>query len=371
MINNDLLKKIKIFFKDTNELLLRSFIPKFLSKKNINTFLLCMSLMIFNPSASFGQSKTGTTIGQFLKIEPSSRGVGIGNAGVSQAGEASLAYYNPASLGWLKGTDIQFTYNKWLADIDYNYTIAAVNFEGLGTVSLVLTSLNSGEIDVRTVEKPMGTGEKYSVTNFLLGIGYGIMLTDRVSVGLQLNYINESIWHSDLNAFGMNFGVQYQLMEGDFTIGASVSNFGTNASFSGRDLYINYDFDPDKYGDNDRLPAGLRVESYSLPTVFRAGVTYVYKFDDSYNILFSADAVHPNDNNESINMGTEINLINLLSVRAGYRNFLLADREGGLVVGGGIKSELYNSLNVRFDYAWADYGRLDGAHRLTISVGYK
>ncbi|MFA3783948.1 PorV/PorQ family protein [Melioribacteraceae bacterium 4301-Me] len=318
----------------------------------------------------YPQSKTGTTIGQFLKIEPSARAVGLGNAGVSLSGEASLLFYNPASLGRLQGVDVQFTYNKWLADIQYNYAVAAMNISSIGTFSLVITSLNSGEIDVRTVEKPLGTGERYTVNDFSLGLAYGLMLTDRVSVGLQVNYINESIWHSSLNAFGMNFGVQYQLMDGDFTIGASVSNFGTRASFNGRDLYINYDFDPKKYGDNDRLPAELRTDEYSLPTIFRAGISYLVKFSDSYKLLVSADAVHPNDNNESINIGGELNLIDMITLRAGYRNLFMPDLEGGLVLGAGVKTKIGNFLTAKFDYAWADYGVLQEAHRITVGVSF-
>ena len=58
---------------------------------------------------------------------------------------------------------------------------------------LQITSLNSGEIDVTTVEKPLGTGERYEVTNFAIGAGYGRMLTDRVAVGFLINYFREKM----------------------------------------------------------------------------------------------------------------------------------------------------------------------------------
>src|SRR5665647_3427528 len=133
------------------------------------------------------QSKTGTTIGQFLKIEPSSRSAAMGTAGAALYGEASSVFFNPASLGRITGNDAQFTFNKWLADITYNYAVAVLKIEGVGNFALQFTSLNSGEIDVRTVDQPLGTGEKYSVTDFAIGAGYGFMLTDRVSAGVVLN----------------------------------------------------------------------------------------------------------------------------------------------------------------------------------------
>lgn len=319
---------------------------------------------------SFSQSKTGTTIGQFLKIEPSARIAAIGNAGASLSGEVSSLFYNPASLGRISGTDVQFTFNKWLADINYNYAAAAVNLEDIGTFALIVTMLNSGEMDVRTVEQPLGTGERFSVKNLAIGLGYGLMVTDRVSIGVQANYITESIWHSSISTFGMNLGVQYRILDQGLTIGASLSNFGANASYDGRDLYLNYDFDPNKYGDNDRLPAELRTGSFGLPVIFRAGISYQFVFNEDYNLLIAADAMHPNDNSESVNLGGELNLLKYVSLRAGYRNLFLPDLEGGLVLGAGFKVYVASSYNIRFDYAYADYGRLAEAHRLTLGIGF-
>ena len=340
----------------------------------MNKKIVFFLLIIFSFFSSLSaQSKTGTTIGQFLKIGPSARASAMANASTSLYGEASSLYYNAASLGRLSNVDIQFTYNQWLADITYNYAVVAVPIEGLGTFALQATSLNSGEIDVRTVEFPKGTGERYSVTNFALGLGFGLMLTDRVSVGLQVSYIQETIWHSSLSTFGLNFGVQYQVEENGLTVGASILNFGPRAGYDGRDLYINYDFDPDKYGDNDLLPAELRTDTYSLPTSFRVGVSYPLVINEDNKVTFAIDAFHPNDNTENVSIGSEWQFLNILSVRAGYRDLFIPDseeREGGLVLGAGVKVNVLENYNLRFDYAWADYGRLEQANRFTISLGF-
>lgn len=338
---------------------------------NMKKNLLVILLIIFSSSSMLtAQSKTGTTIGQFLKIDPSARASAMGNASTSLFGEASSLFYNAASLGRLNNVDVQFTYNQWLADITYNYAVAAVPISGVGTFALQLTSLNSGEIDVRTVEFPKGTGERYSVTNFALGLGFGLMLTDRVSVGLQASYIQETIWHSSLSTFGLNFGVQYQVETNGLTIGASILNFGPRAGYDGRDLYINYDFDSDKYGDNDLLPAELRTDAYSLPTSFRVGISYPFMLNEDNIFTFAVDAFHPNDNDESISLGGEWKFLNSFFVRGGYRDLLISDSEGGLVLGAGVRVDVMDSYNLRFDYAWADYGRLNQAHRFTIGLGF-
>ena len=337
-----------------------------MNKKIIFSLLIIFSFF----SSLLAQNKTGTTIGQFLKIDPSARASAMANASTSLYGEASSLYYNSASLGRLTNVDIQFTYNQWLADITYDYAVIAVPITNLGTFALQLTSLNSGEIEVRTVEFPKGTGERYSVTNFALGLGFGLMLTDRVSVGLQVSYIQETIWHSSLSTFGLNFGVQYQVEENGLTVGASILNFGPRAGYDGRDLYINYDFNSDKYGDNDLLPAELRTDAYSLPTSFRVGVSYPLIINEDNKVTFAMDAFHPNDNTESISIGSEWQFLNSFSVRGGYRDLFIPDSEAGLVLGAGVRVNVLESYNLRFDYAWADYGRLEQAHRFTISLGF-
>ena len=318
----------------------------------------------------FCQSKVGTTIGQFLKIEPSSRLVAMGNAGTSLSNEASAAFYNPASLGRIQGIDFQFTHNQWLADIKYNYATAAFNIENLGTFALQITSLNSGDIEIRTVERESGSGLFYDVTNLSLGLAYGVLLTDRVSAGIAFNYIQETIYNTSLVNVALNFGVQYQTAIEGLSIGASVSNFGPRSSYDGRDVFLSYDSDPDVHGNHPTLPAELRMGSFGLPTLFRVGLSYSVSITDWNQLIVSSDAMHTNDNTERINLGAEWMFLNSFAVRGGYRDLFLDDLEGGLVLGAGAKVGFAGTTNVSFDYAWADYGRLNNTHRFTVGLHF-
>ncbi len=342
-----------------------------MNKKSATTKVLFIILIIVSVHCTVtAQSKVGTTVGLFLTIDQSARVSGMGNAGTALFGEASSMFYNPASLGRLTQTDAQFTYSEWLAGITFNYAALGIKVENIGTFSLQAISMNSGDIAVRTVEQPLGTGEFYNVNDFALGVGYGLMLTDRVSVGFLVNYIQETIWHDALTDFAINLGVQYEVTHGGFTIGASLLNFGPTARFSGRDLFIDYNQDPSKHGGNDQLPGQLRTDAYPLPTLFRIGVSYPYKFNDENQIIFSVDALHPNDNHESLNAGVEMTLVKNFSIRGGYRNLFLTDSEGGLELGAGVNYTFSEGYVLRFDYAWADYGRLLKVNRFTVSVGF-
>jgi len=314
------------------------------------------------------QSKTGTTVGQFLLIEPSARSAAMGGAGGTSTSESMAAYYNPGALGALDQSDLQFTHNAWFADISLNYASAAFRLGDFGTAGLFVTQLGSGDINVTTVEQPQGTGERYSVNDLMIGVAYGVRVTDRFSCGLQVNYVNEQIWHSSITNFGVNIGTLYQLSADGLRIGASLMNFGTRNHYSGTDLQIRYDFDPSRYGDNSAIPGELTTDNFSLPIVFRVGLGYPWKIDESNTVNLALDALHPSDNSECVNVGGEWVFRSTFALRVGYANLWQRDSEFGLTAGGGISVDGFG-YDFRFDYGWATHKRLGSVQRITLGIG--
>lgn len=321
------------------------------------------------PQAAHSQSKTGTTIGQFLLIEPGARAAGMGNAAVTSYADVTDAYFNPGAIGLFQGLGAAFTHSLWLADIAYDYAAANVPLGELGHLFLSVTSLNSGEIDVRTVEQPLGTGERYSVTNLALALGFGRQITDRFSAGVQVTYLRESIWHSSLASFALNVGTIYRLAENGLHLGASIVNFGLPARYSGRDLRIRYDDDPNRFGDNSNLPAQLFTEEFPLPVLFRVGISWPVQVNDNHQLVVAVNAFHPSDNTESLSLGVEWKALNLLALRAGYQNLFLEDSEVGLTLGAGLDISVQGNA-LHFDYAWADHGRLQNTQRFTLGIRF-
>jgi len=324
-------------------------------------------ILILTAVFSFAQTNTGTTIGQFLLIEPSSRYAAMGNTGVASADEISAAYYNPGAIGRLNGYGLQFTHSLWLADITYNYAIALVDLGDIGKLFFNVTALNSGEIDVRTVEQPLGTGERYTVSNIALGVGYGRRLTNRFSMGFQLNYIQEKIYHSSLSTVALSVGTMFDLIKDQLVLGASISNYGLPASYSGRDLRIQYDLDQDRFGDNSSLPGNAVTEEYPLPVIFRIGLSYPHQISENHKFQLAVNAFHPNDNTESISFGAEWLIYDVLALRGGYQNMFLDDSEVGLTLGTGLNVGI-EGYTMQLDYAWADYGRLQNTQRFTLGI---
>ncbi len=320
-------------------------------------------------SALRAQSKTGTAIGLFTTIDPSARSAAMGSAGTTAGGEAMSIFYNPASLGYLNQTDVQFTYNAWYADIALEYAYAALNLGDAGTASLSVTQLSSGDISVRTVAQPEGTGELYSVSDLQIGLGYGRKITDRFSVGIIVNYVNERIWHSSTSVFGLSIGTLYELSPGGLRIGSSLLNFGSKNRFMGTDLFVRYDQNTSANGDNSAIPAEITTDDFSLPIIFRVGVGYPFKLDDANTVNVAVDALHPSDNSESIDIGGEWVFKNVLYLRAGYQSLFQTDSDVGLTAGVGIAWDGSGYLT-RFDYGWASHDVLGSVQRVTLGIAF-
>lgn len=318
---------------------------------------------------AFAQTQTGTTIGQFLLIEPSAQYAAQGNAAATARTGVQAAYYNAAALGFTQGINAAFTHSPWLADIAFDYAAVSVPIGSQQSLALSVTAMNSGDMEVRTPDQPQGTGERFSVRDLAIGLGYGRRFTDNFAGGVQVKYVSETIWNSSASTVALDAGVIYQLPF-QAVLGASISNFGTRTSFDGRDLRVRYDQDTGTFGDNDNLPAALETDEFSLPVYFRVGMSLPVQVGGNSRMTLSADAFQPSDNSNSLSLGGEWTYADLISARAGYQNLFLDDGEGGLTLGGGLHTAV-NGFDVRVDYAWADFGnRLGSTQRFSVGLGF-
>jgi len=112
------------------------------------------------------------------------------------------------------------------------------------------------------------------------------------------------------------------------------------------------------------------MEQFSLPLLFRIGLAWDAFISADHRLVISTDAAHPNDNSEYLNFGTEYSFRDLIALRVGYRNLFEVDGEQGLTFGGGINIRIDRSLRARFDYAYADFGRLEQTHWFTFDLSF-
>jgi len=337
-------------------------------------------LLVITVSMSYGQYKGGTTAASFLKIGVGSRAVGMGEAYVAMSQDASGLYWNPAGIAQSGGGEIMFLRNNWIADIAVNYMGVIFPLYGVGTVGMSITSLTMDDMKVRTVLEPDGTGEEFTASDLALQLSLARALTDRFSIGFNFKYIQESIWHSKASAMAVDVGTLFRTQFNDMRLGMSISNYGSSMTMNGRDARRYYDPAPNFEGNNDAVPVYYAMDAWDLPLIFRVGVAMDVIEVGVTKVTVAIDAIHPNDNYESINMGAELSVLNKYFLRAGYKSpFVetnraisateLERREEGLTFGAGFDLPLFGSASgLRFDYAYAEFGRLNAAQRMSMSL---
>jgi hypothetical protein len=316
-------------------------------------------------------SKVGTTAAQFLKISSGGRGLAMGSANVALCADLSSSFWNPAGLAHLKGIEVYFENNGWLAGTDYSYGSFGFLWPRVGVFSLSLTMLTTPDDIVRTVENPTGTGEKFNAQDLSIGISIGKSLTDQLSLGAGIKNVRQRIWHSSGQTVAVDIGVQYKTPVKDLILGASISNFGNDISLSGRDMNLSVDPDLNNQGNIEFVNAQYETDAFPLPLLFRVGVGGYLMNGEKLDILFALDAVHPNDNYEYLNVGIETNINNMLSVRTGLPGIGKKDAIEGITLGFGLEYPVMKtSGTLIFEYTSADFGPLGSVERLSIGFNF-
>ena len=119
------------------------------------------------------------------------------------------------------------------------------------------------------------------------------------------------------------------------------------------------------------MAAELQTDQYELPLMFRVGVSMdVLKGFGNSNLILSADALHPNDDVEYLNVGGEYVFYDILSLRGGYKGLFAKNSEQGISLGGGVHYTVLESATFYFDYSYIDYGRFSAVHTFSISLGF-
>lgn len=342
-----------------------------ITRSKIFLFIL---VFLFGNHSFYSQnvSRTGTTAASFLEIGVGAPANGMGGAFVGLVNDASALYWNVGGIATLNQYEVILVHTNWIADTRFDYAGLIIPLGDIGNFGLSFTSLSMDDMKVRTVEQPEGTGENFSAGDIAVGISFARHLTDRFSVGITAKYIKQTIWHMNASAFAIDAGTLFKTdLLGGMSIGAVISNFGTPMRLEGRDSRYFFRIDETKQGSNERIPVNIELDSWDLPLYFQIGVsTQAFDYDD-YKLTVSADALVPNNDYQSLNVGAEFSLLDYILLRGGYNSLFLQDAEGGLSFGAGVNSKmLLSSAVVNFDYAYRDFGRLKNVHNFSIGIKF-
>lgn len=286
--------------------------------------------------------KTGTAGFTFLEIPATARTAALGETSIALPDMNSAAVFsNPGALGFTRQVhSFSINYSPWFADIK-NYATSYSYRSDAGVIGIGALVLDYGTMP-RTVKlsgqkiyEKIGT---FSANAMALGLTYSKQLTDKFSFGVSVKYVNEKIDIYNASNVLMDGGILYYTGLSSVRIGASVQNFGTNAKF--------------------------RNSSFKMPALFRIGAAADILQDDNHRLTMAAEAVHPTDADERLNFGMEYVLMDMISLRGGYKFFYDEEKFN---FGAGIK--IPSDIPAIIDFSMSDFGRLGNIIRFSLHVG--
>lgn len=335
--------------------------------------LLIFAVVSTTAAAGYAQkvTKVGTTAAGFLNIGVGAKAIAMGGAYVAVAADATAMFWNPAGIARLPQAEALFDHSNWIADINFDYAGIVVPLGNWGTLGANATFLTMDKMERTTVFQPEGTGETFDAGSYAFGLSYARNLTDRFSIGFNVKYVNEHIYHSNAYAVALDVGTLFTTRLNGMQIGMSISNFGTKMAMSGRDVLVQHDTDPTVSGNNENINANLVTDHFELPLNFQVGVSMdLLKGAGNSNLIVAVDALHPNDDVESINIGGEYVFNRIFSLRGGYKTLFARGSEEGFTLGAGLFTKVIGNTALKFDYAYQDFGVLENIQKFSVALRF-
>lgn len=307
----------------------------------MRVWLLLLLPLLLLPGLLYGQAKVGTAGAQFLELGVSARAVGMGEAFVAIANDATAVYYNPAGLTQLYDREIVFTHVEYPAEITYDFVgLAYPLYDFGGVLGFGLYMLNGGDFEETTYEHPLGTGRLFGAREYALALSYGRSLTDRFSIGVTMKFIDELYEDERASGWAADVGTSYDTGFRNFKISMVITNFGPDMTFVS--------------------------EPHPLPINFKFGGAIDVLDTENHRATLALEGWHPSDNLEKYNAGIEYEYNGRYFVRLGEKfNYDV----GGLSFGGGVHLPL-KSMKLSLDYAYHEMGLLTEAHRFTVGLRF-
>jgi len=349
--------------------------------KKLAIFILTIFVLGLSSSA-FAQKpyRVGTTAVNFLEIGFGSAGSAMGDAYVSVTNDLSSIYWNPAGLSYMEQNEAQFVYQPWIADISTGFAGVGLVLPRLGTFSLGLTFIGYGDMEVTNLAMQDGTGEMFSANDYAVSLSYARRLANWFAFGASAKYVSSKIWHTSASAFAVDLGVIVNTNFLSFTgkredginIGMSISNYGTKLTYDGIDLLQSIDILPYEEGNFRDVAGKFSLQSWELPLIFRIGMSFHPLIMGHHRLTLAADALHPNNNMESVNLGAQYKIALPTAgdfyLRAGYKALFMENSEYGFSFGGGIVLRMMNNIGLKVDYAYRGVGILGKSHCYTLGI---
>ena len=305
------------------------------TKLIIFVLYVCTSLFAENEFKRLGKSGFS-----FLKISPSARAAGMGDAFTAVANDVTTIFFNPAGLTNINNFDFSFNHTNWIVNSSLISGVIGFPFGQRGALGISVISFATEEFEETTIFEPEGTGRMIKAGDIAIALAYALKLTDRLSFGLKGQYLEEFIDDDKANGFAFDFSTFYMSGFRDLNIAMVMKNFGPDAKFL--------------------------TKKFKLPLYFNVNtaISLLGKQGGPIQLLLSAESAFATDYRDRYHVGSELWIADMLALRGGYKFFY--DTEDW-TIGAGLKLKI-GARRILIDIAYSNFEEFFDPP-LRISIG--
>lgn len=304
-----------------------------------NLLILIIIISLCRTNFAWTKTSPGTAGAPFLKIGIGAKASAMGGAFCAIADDISAVYWNSAGLVQLTKPEISTMYNDWFQGIGHGFLGFGFPTSLKKAIGISVIYLNTGKIpgyEEGIVGSPPVSSGNFSARDTAFTFSYATVLTESISVGMNIKGITQKIENEEVSAFALDLGQLYQTPIEGLILATVIQNIGSRIKYA--------------------------LEGDKLPLTLKFGSAYRLQ---GQPLSIACDLTKSIDNDWKINLGVEVWLKNLIALRGGFNSQVFKDFGTGVSCGFGTTIKHY-----QIDYAFVPYDELGNTHRFSITFRF-
>jgi hypothetical protein len=363
--------------------------------------VLLFSVSVLSLNAFAGNdTKRGQGGATELLVNPWARSSGMANSILAGVNGVEAMNLNVAGTSYTTGTDIMFASTRYLSGSDINITALGLTTKvsEFGVMGISFTGWSLGDFMETRFDQPEGTGATFSPNIFNIGLSYSQQFSEKITGGLLVRGLFQSIPNASASNIGIDAGIQYR-SGGDlkpFKIGVSLRNIGPRMTYRG-DGFAATSLIQDPDNQVDQSTTQPYVNGFEMPATLAIGTSYDFYINPVNRLTLAGTFQSNSYTQDEYNFGLEYGFNDLFMVRTGFNGqkkvFSDNDRtslNSGLTAGLSIKAPLDQIFtkenggeiggeeevakpNKRFftiDYSFRSSNPYNGTHSVGLSLNF-
>lgn len=341
---------------------------------------------MLEPESGAEISRVGTRGANFLEIGVGARAMALGGTGATLSNNLSSLYWNTATIVDAPGPALGFSTSDLYGGSGLSHTFAGLVIPvGDGALGASVSYFTSGEMERTTETYPAGNDPTFGAviewSGTALALHYARRITDRLAVGVAAKYVEEGIDLASAEYFGFDVAAIFDVGLYGLTIGAAITNVGTEGNFDGgavsaivpeeREVFPTAGEQSVLFDTNNmQLPTAL---TFSVRTSLVGPAEAILQPNPNHDIHIYGQVYDAIDTAIQGSFGIEYGFRDLFFVRGGKR--FINENQGpwdfsdGLSGGLGVRLPVLDR-NIAFDYAYVGMGLLDNTQVFSFEYGF-